>query len=152
MTLRALAPLQQLQPQPRVPAFLNKLYTYSPVPLLFLSAHGPSFCTTSLVNDLETDEYVRWSDAGITFIIPHAQFMVFHVPFKTINFDYFVRQLNSSRLFHPVNLLTPTAGLSQSTPFKIRDTAHRKCPEIWEFRQEHFIRNSLDLLTIVRKI
>jgi heat shock transcription factor, other eukaryote len=52
----------------------------------------------SLVNDPETDEFVRWNDAGTSFIIPNSQLMAENVlprSFKTINFASFVRQLNS---------------------------------------------------------
>jgi hypothetical protein len=51
-----------------------------------------------LVNDPETDEYVRWNAAGTSFIIPNSQLMAENVlprSFKTINFASFVRQLNS---------------------------------------------------------
>jgi hypothetical protein len=54
--------------------------------------------TLSLVNDPETDEYVRWNDPGTSFIIPNSQLMAENVlprSFKTINFASFVRQLNS---------------------------------------------------------
>ena len=92
--LGPLAP-PQFQSQPRVPAFLNKLHAYT---VLFLHL----LIIFSLVNDPETDEYVRWNDAGTSFIIPNSQLMAENVlprSFKTINFASFVRQLNSN--FHP---------------------------------------------------
>jgi heat shock transcription factor, other eukaryote len=55
--------------------------------------------TIRLVNDPETDEYVRWNDAGTSFVIPNSQLMAENVlprSYKTINFASFVRQLNSN--------------------------------------------------------
>lgn len=103
--LTPLAP-PQFQTQPRVPAFLNKLHAYT-----VLSRH--MLIITSLVNDSETDEYVRWNDAGTSFIIPNSQLMAENVlprSFKTINFASFVRQLNS-------NLFLDTRFNGQCTDF-----------------------------------
>ena len=130
MTLQAPVQRPFQQPQPRVPAFLNKLYAYVPLlPPLFtpLPPFPPhrlanlGYRCDRLLNDPETDEYVRWNDAGTAFVIPNAQLMAENVlprSFKTINFASFVRQLNSTRTLLSAMLLTSSVRLPQSTPFK----------------------------------
>lgn len=79
----------------------------------------------SLVNDPETDEYVRWNDAGTSFIIPNSQLMAENVlprSFKTINFASFVRQLNSNLPF--ITRLIGSVRISQGATFKRRCVTH----------------------------
>jgi hypothetical protein len=105
-----------------------------------------------LVNDPETDEYVRWNDAGTSFIIPNSQLMAENVlprSFKTINFASFVRQLNS--IFPRLTTLMLVYGFHKVPHLNDGALHTENSLEIWEFTNEHFTRNKPDLPSIVRK-
>ncbi|KAG0170800.1 stress-responsive transcription factor hsf1 [Apophysomyces sp. BC1034] len=104
-----------------VPAFLNKLY--------------------NMVVDPTTDDLIRWSDDGASFIVArHEQFAKKVLPrfFKHCNFSSFVRQLNMYG-FHKVPHLQQ--GVLHAT-----DGSER-----WEFSNPHFKRNQPDLLLLVTR-
>ncbi|KAI9481295.1 MAG: hypothetical protein EXX96DRAFT_502878 [Benjaminiella poitrasii] len=104
-----------------VPAFLNKLY--------------------NMVDDSSTNELIRWSDDGLSFIvIRHEEFAKKVLPrfFKHSNFSSFVRQLNMygfHKVPHLQNGVLNTAGET----------------ERWEFSNPHFQRNQPDLLLLVTR-
>ncbi|CAO0790522.1 unnamed protein product [Mucor circinelloides] len=104
-----------------VPAFLNKLY--------------------NMVDDRTTDELIRWSDDGLSFIVVrHEEFAKKVLPrfFKHSNFSSFVRQLNMygfHKVPHLQNGVLSTEGES----------------ERWEFSNPHFQRNQPDLLLLVTR-
>ncbi|KAG2202805.1 hypothetical protein INT46_009965 [Mucor plumbeus] len=104
-----------------VPAFLNKLY--------------------NMVDDHTTDELIRWSDDGLSFIVVrHEEFAKKVLPrfFKHSNFSSFVRQLNMygfHKVPHLQNGVLSTEGES----------------ERWEFSNQHFQRNQPDLLLLVTR-
>ncbi|KAK4517790.1 uncharacterized protein ATC70_001135 [Mucor velutinosus] len=104
-----------------VPAFLNKLY--------------------NMVDDHTTDELIRWSDDGLSFIVVrHEEFAKKVLPrfFKHSNFSSFVRQLNMygfHKVPHLQNGVLSTEGES----------------ERWEFSNPHFQRNQPDLLLLVTR-
>ncbi|KAI8057460.1 hypothetical protein BDF21DRAFT_160256 [Thamnidium elegans] len=104
-----------------VPAFLNKLY--------------------NMVDDHTTDELIRWSDDGLSFIVVrHEEFAKKVLPrfFKHSNFSSFVRQLNMygfHKVPHLQNGVLSTEGET----------------ERWEFSNPHFQRNQPDLLLLVTR-
>ena len=115
-------------PQPTVmnrnnPAFLNKL--------------------RSMVDDPNTDELIRWSPSGDTFIVPnHVRFGDEVLPrfFKHNNFSSFVRQLNMYG-FHKVPHLQQGA-LKHDQPSQ---------NELWEFSNPWFHRDQPELLSKVQR-
>lgn len=105
------------------PAFLNKL--------------------RSMVDDPNTDEFIRWSAAGDTFLVPnHVRFGEEVLPrfFKHNNFSSFVRQLNMYG-FHKVPHLQQGA-LKSDQPSQ---------NELWEFSNQCFHRDHPDLLSKVQR-
>ncbi|KAG2201848.1 hypothetical protein INT47_004405 [Mucor saturninus] len=104
-----------------VPAFLNKLY--------------------NMVDDHTTDELIRWSEDGLSFIVVrHEEFAKKVLPrfFKHSNFSSFVRQLNMygfHKVPHLQNGVLSTEGET----------------ERWEFSNPHFQRNQPDLLLLVTR-
>ena len=105
------------------PAFLNKL--------------------RSMVDDPNTDELIRWSPAGDTFLVPnHVRFGEEVLPrfFKHNNFSSFVRQLNMYG-FHKVPHLQQGA-LKSDQPSQ---------NELWEFSNQCFHRDHPDLLSKVQR-
>ncbi|KAI9477093.1 hypothetical protein BDB00DRAFT_776042 [Zychaea mexicana] len=104
-----------------VPAFLNKLY--------------------NMVDDLTTDDLIRWADDGMSFIVlRHEDFAKRVLPrfFKHSNFSSFVRQLNMYG-FHKVPHL-------QQGVLHADGEAER-----WEFSNPHFQKNQPDLLLLVTR-
>ncbi|PVZ99859.1 hypothetical protein BB558_004120, partial [Smittium angustum] len=104
----------------RVTGFLNKLY--------------------SLVDEPSTDEYIRWTEGGDSFIVnKHEDFAREILPkyFKHNNFSSFVRQLNMYK-FHKVP--HPQHGVL---------LAEESADESWEFSNTYFQRNQPDLLHFV---
>ncbi|KAI8979230.1 hypothetical protein BDF20DRAFT_868361 [Mycotypha africana] len=107
--------------QRSVPAFLNKLY--------------------NMVEDVTTNELIRWSKDGTSFIVEkHEEFAKTVLPrfYKHNTFASFVRQLNMYD-FHKV------PHLQQGV--LIAETEH----EIWEFSNPHFQRGRPDLLVLVTR-
>ncbi|KAI8377699.1 uncharacterized protein BYT42DRAFT_546350 [Radiomyces spectabilis] len=107
--------------QRNVPAFLNKLYT--------------------MVDDPSTNDLIRWSPDGASFIVErHQEFAQAVLPryYKHNTFTSFVRQLNMYD-FHKV------PHLQQGV--LITDQQH----EVWEFSNPHFQRNRSDLLVLVTR-
>lgn len=105
------------------PAFLNKL--------------------RSMVDDPNTDELIRWSAAGDTFLVPnHVRFGEEVLPrfFKHNNFSSFVRQLNMYG-FHKVPHIQQGA-LKSDQPSQ---------SELWEFSNRCFHRDHPDLLSKVQR-
>ncbi|KAI8326886.1 HSF-type DNA-binding-domain-containing protein [Blakeslea trispora] len=91
-----------------------------------------------MVDDHSTDELIRWSDHGLSFIVVrHEEFAKKVLPrfFKHCNFSSFVRQLNMYG-FHKVPHLQ-TIGETES--------------EQWEFKNPHFQQNQPDLLLLVTR-
>ncbi|OLL22582.1 Heat shock factor protein [Neolecta irregularis DAH-3] len=110
------------QPQAKnVPTFLNKVY--------------------SMVNENATDDLIRWSDSGESFLVIRPDEVAKDVLpryFKHKNFSSFVRQLNMYG-FHKVPHLQQ--GVLQSeTP-----------SEMWEFSSPNFVRDQPDLLCLVTR-
>ncbi|KAK9761881.1 Heat shock transcription factor, partial [Basidiobolus ranarum] len=104
-----------------VPAFLNKLH--------------------KMVGDSSTNELIRWSDDGTSFIVTkHEEFAKEVLPrfFKHNNFSSFVRQLNMYG-FHKIPHLQQ--GVLQSD----------EGAEHWEFSNPHFLKNQPDLLYLVTR-
>ncbi|KAI8377904.1 uncharacterized protein BYT42DRAFT_546523 [Radiomyces spectabilis] len=104
-----------------VPAFLNKLF--------------------NMVNDPSTDDLIRWSPDGTSFIVTrHEDFAKQVLPrfFKHSNFSSFVRQLNMYG-FHKVPHLQQGVLQSQNNS------------ERWEFSNPHFQRHQPDLLLLVTR-
>ncbi|KAK9765099.1 Heat shock transcription factor [Basidiobolus ranarum] len=104
-----------------VPAFLNKLY--------------------KMVDDSSTNELIRWSDDGASFIVTkHEEFAKEVLPrfFKHNNFSSFVRQLNMYG-FHKIPHLQQ--GVLQAD----------EGAEHWEFSNPHFLKNQPDLLCLVSR-
>ncbi|WFD31066.1 Heat shock transcription factor [Malassezia sp. CBS 17886] len=105
------------------PAFLNKL--------------------RSMVDDSNTDELIRWSPSGETFLVPHhVRFGDEVLPrfFKHNNFSSFVRQLNMYG-FHKVPHLQQGA-LKHDQPTQ---------NELWEFSNPCFHRDQPELLSKVQR-
>ncbi|PKI84495.1 Heat shock transcription factor [Malassezia vespertilionis] len=105
------------------PAFLNKL--------------------RSMVDDPNTDELIRWSPNGDTFLVPnHVRFGNEVLPrfFKHNNFSSFVRQLNMYG-FHKVPHL-------QQGALKHDQPLHH---ELWEFSNPCFHRDQPELLSKVQR-
>jgi len=94
-----------------------------------------------MVDDNTTDELIRWSDDGLSFIVVrHEEFAKKVLPrfFKHSNFSSFVRQLNMygfHKVPHLQNGVLSTEGES----------------ERWEFSNPHFQRNQPDLLLLVTR-
>lgn len=92
----------------------------------------------SMVDDPKTDDLIRWSDDGETFLVPnHERFGNEVLPrfFKHNRFSSFVRQLNMYG-FHKVPHLQQ--GALKTDPGQ--ET------ELWEFRNENFKRDRPELL------
>jgi len=110
------------QPQAKnVPTFLNKVY--------------------SMVNESATDDLIRWSDSGASFLVIRPDEVAKDVLpryFKHKNFSSFVRQLNMYG-FHKVPHLQQ--GVLQS----------ENPAEMWEFSSPNFIRDQPDLLCLVTR-
>ncbi|ORZ10708.1 hypothetical protein BCR42DRAFT_105000 [Absidia repens] len=105
--------------QRNIPAFLNKLY--------------------SMVNDVSTDDLIRWSKKGDSFIVEqHELFSKTVLPrfYKHNTFSSFVRQLNMYD-FHKVPHL-------QQGVMTV-DSEH----ELWEFNHPNFQKNRYELLHLV---
>ncbi|KAI8324575.1 hypothetical protein GQ54DRAFT_270992, partial [Martensiomyces pterosporus] len=105
-----------------VTPFLNKLY--------------------SMVDDEKTDDLIRWSDDGNSFLVlRHEDFAKEVLPkfFKHSNFSSFVRQLNMYG-FHKVPHLQQ-GGLITEGPEA----------ESWEFSNENFQQGQPDLLHYIRR-
>ncbi|CEP14416.1 hypothetical protein [Parasitella parasitica] len=94
-----------------------------------------------MVDDHTTDELIRWSSDGLSFIVVrHEEFAKKVLPrfFKHSNFSSFVRQLNMygfHKVPHLQNGVLSTEGES----------------ERWEFSNQHFQRNQPDLLLLVTR-
>lgn len=94
-----------------------------------------------MVDDRTTDELIRWSEDGLSFIvIRHEEFAKKVLPrfFKHSNFSSFVRQLNMygfHKVPHLQNGVLSTEGET----------------ERWEFSNPHFQRNQPDLLLLVTR-
>jgi heat shock transcription factor len=94
-----------------------------------------------MVDDHTTDELIRWSDDGLSFIVVrHEEFAKKVLPrfFKHSNFSSFVRQLNMygfHKVPHLQNGVLSTEGET----------------ERWEFSNPHFQRNQPDLLLLVTR-
>jgi heat shock transcription factor len=94
-----------------------------------------------MVDDHTTNELIRWSDDGLSFIVVrHEEFAKKVLPrfFKHSNFSSFVRQLNMygfHKVPHLQNGVLSTEGES----------------ERWEFSNPHFQRNQPDLLLLVTR-
>ncbi|KAI7879398.1 hypothetical protein K492DRAFT_237925 [Lichtheimia hyalospora FSU 10163] len=111
----------QVSLQRSVPAFLNKLF--------------------SMVNDPTTDDMIRWSSDGTSFIVQgHEEFAKVVLPrfYKHNTFASFVRQLNMYD-FHKIPHIQQGVLIS--------DAKH----EIWEFNNPNFQRGRPDLLTLVAR-
>ncbi|KAJ8663521.1 hypothetical protein O0I10_000763 [Lichtheimia ornata] len=111
----------QVSLQRSVPAFLNKLF--------------------SMVNDPTTDDMIRWSNDGTSFIVQgHEEFAKVVLPrfYKHNTFASFVRQLNMYD-FHKIPHIQQGVLIS--------DSKH----EIWEFNNPNFQRGRPDLLTLVAR-
>ncbi|KAG2231607.1 hypothetical protein INT48_006693, partial [Thamnidium elegans] len=99
------------------------------------------FNNNSMVDDHTTDELIRWSDDGLSFIVVrHEEFAKKVLPrfFKHSNFSSFVRQLNMygfHKVPHLQNGVLSTEGET----------------ERWEFSNPHFQRNQPDLLLLVTR-
>jgi FtsZ-binding cell division protein ZapB len=95
----------------------------------------------SMVDDHTTDELIRWSEDGLSFIVVrHEEFAKNVLPrfFKHSNFSSFVRQLNMygfHKVPHLQNGVLSTEGET----------------ERWEFSNPHFQRNQPDLLLLVTR-
>ncbi|KAF9583499.1 stress-responsive transcription factor hsf1 [Lunasporangiospora selenospora] len=97
--------------------------------------------TTSMVGDEASNNLIKWSDNGHSFVVPrHVNFAKEVLPkfFKHNNFSSFVRQLNMYG-FHKV------PHLQQGVLMPDSDT------EQWEFSNPHFQRNQPDLLYLVSR-
>ncbi|PVV01613.1 hypothetical protein BB560_003964 [Smittium megazygosporum] len=104
----------------RVTGFLNKLY--------------------NLVDDPTTNDFIRWTENGESFLIfKHEDFAKEILPkfFKHNNFSSFVRQLNMYG-FHKVPHLHQGVMVTDSST-----------QESWEFNNPYFVRNQPDLLHFV---
>ena len=96
-----------------------------------------------MVDDPNTDEFIRWSPAGDTFLVPnHVRFGDEVLPrfFKHNNFSSFVRQLNMYG-FHKVPHLQQGA-LKHDQPSQ---------NELWEFSHPCFHRDQPELLSKVQR-
>lgn len=96
-----------------------------------------------MVDDPNTDEFIRWSPAGDTFLVPnHVRFGDEVLPrfFKHNNFSSFVRQLNMYG-FHKVPHLQQGA-LKHDQPSQ---------NELWEFSNPCFHRDQPELLSKVQR-
>ncbi|KIY46854.1 hypothetical protein FISHEDRAFT_12273, partial [Fistulina hepatica ATCC 64428] len=95
-----------------------------------------------MVNDPKTNELIRWSDTGDSFLVPeHERFAREVLPmwFKHQNFSSFVRQLNMYG-FHKVQHLQQGALKSESVG-----------PDFWNFTHEYFIRGHPELLHLIQR-
>ncbi|KAI8373022.1 uncharacterized protein BYT42DRAFT_519212 [Radiomyces spectabilis] len=104
-----------------VPAFLNKLY--------------------NMVVDPSTDDLIRWSPDGASFIVEkHETFAKTVLPrfYKHNTFASFVRQLNMYD-FHKVPHIQQGVLLSENDH------------EVWEFSNPHFQRGKPELLVLVTR-
>ncbi|KAJ3271300.1 stress-responsive transcription factor hsf1 [Terramyces sp. JEL0728] len=109
------------KPSRPIPAFLNKLF--------------------NMVNDPETDKYIRWSPSSESFVVPNQDdFSREVLPrfFKHNNFTSFIRQLNMYG-FHKIPNVQQGSLLSGSQS------------EIWEFSNENFKKDRPDLLEMVMR-
>ncbi|CAO3595253.1 unnamed protein product [Absidia cylindrospora] len=105
--------------QRNIPAFLNKLY--------------------SMVDDSSTNDLIRWSEDGKSFIVEQQEIFsktVLPQFYKHNTFSSFVRQLNMYD-FHKV------PHIQQGV--LVADIEH----ELWEFSHPNFQRNRHDLLHLV---
>ncbi|KAG2234965.1 hypothetical protein INT48_005119 [Thamnidium elegans] len=112
---------RRLTAQRSVPAFLNKLY--------------------NMVEDLSTNNLIRWSKDGSSFIVEkHEEFAKTVLPrfYKHNTFASFVRQLNMYD-FHKVPHLQQGVLIAESEH------------EIWEFSNPHFQKGRPDLLVLVTR-
>ncbi|KAJ3257709.1 stress-responsive transcription factor hsf1 [Boothiomyces macroporosus] len=94
-----------------------------------------------MVNDPETDKYIRWSPSNESFIVPNQDdFSREVLPrfFKHNNFTSFIRQLNMYG-FHKIPNVQQGSLLSGSQS------------EIWEFSNENFKKDRPDLLEMVMR-
>ncbi|WFC95069.1 Heat shock transcription factor [Malassezia brasiliensis] len=110
-----------------------------------MSRSNPAFLNKlrSMVDDPNTDEFIRWSPAGDTFLVPnHVRFGDEVLPrfFKHNNFSSFVRQLNMYG-FHKVPHLQQGA-LKHDQPSQ---------NELWEFSNPCFHRDQPELLSKVQR-
>ncbi|PWN42850.1 winged helix DNA-binding domain-containing protein, partial [Ceraceosorus guamensis] len=97
----------------------------------------------SMVDDPKTNELIRWSDDGESFLVPNQnRFEDEVLPryFKHNRFPSFVRQLNMYG-FHKVPHLQQGA-LKHDSP---------QVAELWEFRNDHFHRDKPELLTLMSR-
>ncbi|KAI8331795.1 hypothetical protein EDC96DRAFT_526870 [Choanephora cucurbitarum] len=109
--------------QRSVPAFLHKLF--------------------NMVGDPSTNQLVRWSKDGNSFLVEgHERFAKHVLPrfYKHNTFASFVRQLNMYD-FHKIPHLQQGALVSSSGTEN----------EVWEFSHPHFQRNRPDLLVLVSR-
>lgn len=94
-----------------------------------------------MVNDVSTDQFIRWSDDGRSFLINRQEdFAKDVLPrfFKHSNFSSFVRQLNMYG-FHKVPHLSSGALKPEQDH------------EEWEFSNPNFLRDQPDLLNLVTR-
>ena len=122
----------------------SKSSTETPQPAA-MNRNNPAFLNKlrSMVDDPNTDELIRWSPAGDTFLVPnHVRFGEEVLPrfFKHNNFSSFVRQLNMYG-FHKVPHLQQGA-LKSDQPSQ---------NELWEFSNQCFHRDHPDLLSKVQR-
>lgn len=90
-----------------------------------------SIVLDSMVNDPATNELIRWTDAGNSFIVPNSDKVARELLprfFKHSNFGSFVRQLNMYG-FHKVPHL-------QQGVLKVDGDGEKEKAETLEFRNE----------------
>lgn len=131
-------PQGQINPQQQAAMLSTSRPTGSLIPT-HVSKNNPFLNKLrSMVDDPKTDDLIRWSDDGETFLVPNnVRFGDEVLPrfFKHNRFSSFVRQLNMYG-FHKVPHLQQ--GALKTDPGQ--DT------ELWEFRNDNFKRDRPELL------
>ncbi|PWN34715.1 uncharacterized protein FA14DRAFT_160203, partial [Meira miltonrushii] len=130
---------QQSSPNPNQAAMLSTSRPTGSLIPTHVSKNNPFLNKLrSMVDDPKTDDLIRWSDDGETFLVPNnVRFGDEVLPrfFKHNRFSSFVRQLNMYG-FHKVPHLQQ--GALKTDPGQ--DT------ELWEFRNDNFKRDRPELL------